>query len=55
MLTNLKALVVVLVLAVVAFHFARPLCLRYMTAESLDRRRNVWLALTIVGFVSPTF
>ena len=55
MLTNLKALVVVLVLAMAVFVIARPLCLRFMSSEAFVRRRNVWLALTVVGFTSPYF
>ena len=55
MLNNLKALVVVLALAWAVFRLARPLCLQYMSAEAFARRRNVWFALTIVAFVSPTF
>jgi O-antigen ligase len=55
MLTNLKALVVVLAIGWAVFALARPICLNFMTKEALVRRRNVWLALTIVGFVSPSF
>lgn len=55
MLNNLKASVVVVVLAWIAFRFARPLCLQYMSAQTFVRRRNVWFALTVVAFVSPTF
>lgn len=55
MLNNLKALVVVLTLAGIVFYLARPLCLRYMSVEAFTRRRNVWVALTIVGFASPVF
>jgi hypothetical protein len=55
MLNNLKALVVVLALAWAVFRLARPLCLKYMSAEAFARRRNVWFALTIVAFISPTF
>lgn len=55
MLNNLKALVVVLGLAWLAFRLARPLCLQYMPAPTFYRRRNVWFALTLVAFVSPTF
>ena len=55
MLNNLKALVVVLALAGVVFYLARPLSLRYMSVEAFTRRRNVWFALTIVGFASPAF
>lgn len=55
MLSSLKALVVVLVLAGAVFAVARPFCLRFMLAETFARRRNVWFALTIVAFASPTF
>ena len=55
MLNNLKALVVVLALAWLVFHFARPLCLQFVSAPTFSRRRNVWFALTLVAFVSPTF
>lgn len=55
MLTNLKALVVVLAVAWAVFVLARPMCLAFMSAEDFARRRNVWLALTIVAFVSPVF
>ncbi len=55
MLTNLKALVVILAIGWAAFAFARPVCLNFMTKEAFARRRNVWFALTIVAFVSPSF
>ena len=55
MLNNLKALIVILALAGAVFVLVRPLCLRFMSAEDFARRRNVWLALTIVAFLSPTF
>lgn len=55
MLQNAKALVVVLAAAWVVFHLARPLCLQYMREETFRRRRNVWLALTVLGFLSPSF
>lgn len=55
MLNNLKALLVVLVLALLVFHFAKSVCLRYMSAEDFIRRRNAWLALTVIAFVSPSF
>lgn len=55
MLQNAKALVVVLALALVVFHLARPLCIRYMREETFARRRNVWLGLTVLGFLSPSF
>ena len=55
MLNNLKALVVVLAIGWAAFAFCRPICLNFMTKEAFGRRRNVWFALTIVAFVSPSF
>ncbi|HSC63634.1 MAG TPA: O-antigen ligase family protein [Caldimonas sp.] len=55
MLNNLKALVVVLAIGWAVFVFLRPICLNFMTKEAFARRRNVWFALTIVGFVSPSF
>ena len=55
MLTNLKALVVILCLAWVAFRYARPLCLQCVSEATFKRRRNVWFALTIVAFLSPAF
>ncbi|HEX6708118.1 MAG TPA: hypothetical protein VF169_25510 [Albitalea sp.] len=55
MLQNLKALVVVMGIALAVFILARPLCLRFMTPEDYARRRNVWIALTITAFASPSF
>ncbi len=55
MLINLKALVVVLVVAWVVFAMAKPLWLRFTTPEDFARRRMVWFVLTIVAFTSPSF
>ena len=55
MFPNAKPLIVVFALALAAFYFAKPVCLRYMTEEAFKRRRNVWLALTVVAFLSPSF
>ena len=55
MITNLKALLVVLVMAMAVFYVAKPICLRFMTEADFLRRRNVWLALTITAFVTPSF
>ncbi len=55
MLMSLKALFVVLVLSTIVFVFAKPICLRFSSAEDFDRRRAVWYVLTIIGFVSPSF
>jgi hypothetical protein len=55
MIQTLKALVVVMVLALLIFRLARPVCLRFIDASDFDRRRNVWLALTAFAFLSPSF
>jgi hypothetical protein len=52
---NLKALLVVLVIALAVFFVIKPVCLRFMTLEAFCRRRNAWFGLTVVSFVSPTF
>src|SRR5262245_10431772 len=39
----------------VIFRFARPIAMRFTSAEDFSRRRNVWLALTAVAFLSPSF
>ena len=52
---NLKALVVVLGIAVIVFAVAKPFCLRFMAEADFSRRRNIWFALTITAFVSPSF
>jgi len=53
LLLNLKALIVVLSLSVVIFAIAKGTCVRFMSAEDFERRRNVWFVLTIAGFLSP--
>ena len=55
MLTNLKALIVVLAIAMAVFIIARPICLRFMAEDDFARRRNVWFALTLTAFASPSF
>jgi O-Antigen ligase len=55
MLSNLKALLVVVMLAALAFRLARPLALAYMSEAAFRRRRAIWFGLTIVAFVSPSF
>lgn len=52
---DIKALIVILVLAGVVFRLSRSICLDYMSSEDFVRRRNVWFALTTVAFMSPTF
>jgi hypothetical protein len=55
MINNLKALVVVLAIALVMFAIAKPFCLHFMAEKDFLRRRNVWFALTITAFVTPSF
>lgn len=53
---HLRALVVILVLAGVTFHFARPLaCAVAMQDEDFVRRRNLWFALTLTAFLAHNF
>lgn len=55
MINNLKALLVVLFLALPVFAIAKSLCLKFMAEDDFVRRRNVWLTLTITAFISPNF
>lgn len=55
MSTNLKALAVVLIFALVVFYLSRPLLLGFMTNQDFDRRRNIWLCLTVTAFCAPSF
>jgi hypothetical protein len=54
-LTNFKALLVVLVLAALVFHWAKPYCLRFMTQDDFIRRRQVWMLVSCFAFLSPNF
>jgi hypothetical protein len=54
-LQTLKELSVILAVGIVIFRFARPIAMHFTTAEDFSRRRNVWLALTAVAFLSPSF
>jgi O-Antigen ligase len=55
MLTNIKALIVVLAIAATVFHLAKPIALQFISGEDFSRRRLVWFVLTVVYFVSPNF
>lgn len=53
---HLRALVVILVLALAAFMIARvPLCQNVVRAEDFKRRRNLWFAVTLIAFLSHNF
>lgn len=55
MSVNARALIIVLAVSAVAFHYARPLALKYCAPEEFTRRRNIWFILTIAGFLLPGF
>jgi hypothetical protein len=55
MLASVKALIVVLTIAAVVFHLAKPIALRFMSAEDFSRRRRLWFVLTAFSFVCPNF
>jgi hypothetical protein len=55
MLTLYKALLVVLVFALLVFALARPAFLRFMSPADYAIRRNLWLALTVAAFLIPSF
>jgi O-Antigen ligase len=52
---TIKRLIVVLTIAALVFHLAKPIALRFMNAEDFARRRRVWFVLTAVSFISPSF
>jgi O-Antigen ligase len=51
----MKELVVILPIAAATFWLAKPFALKFCTPEEFRRRRNVWLALTTIAFLSPNF
>jgi hypothetical protein len=55
MTTNLKALIVILVVAWTVFAIARPFCAEFVASENFLRRRNIWFILTASGFLLPNF
>jgi len=50
---ELKVLIVVLGLSVIVFALAKPVALQFSAEADFKRRRNVWMALTVVAFLSP--
>lgn len=53
---HLRALIVILALAIVVFTFARvPACAMAITPKDFGRRRNLWLAITLTAFLSHDF
>lgn len=55
MTTNTRAMIAAITLAAVIFQLAKPIALQFSSAEDFSRRRNIWFALTIIGFLSPNF
>ncbi|MET0335146.1 MAG: hypothetical protein ABW190_12800, partial [Rhizobacter sp.] len=53
MVADLKALVVVLGLALIVFVLTKRIFLRFMTEEAFTFRRNLWIFLTAAGFLIP--
>lgn len=52
---KITTLILILVVAIAVFIAAKPICLRWMAEADFVRRRNVWLALTVTAFISPSF
>jgi O-antigen ligase len=52
---NLKALIVVLVLAGATFWLAKPIGLVFSSRADFTRRVSLWIGLTVVAFLSPSF
>lgn len=52
---HLRALIVILVLALITFAFARRPAVGLISPGDFARRRNLWLALTVIAFVSHSF
>lgn len=53
---HLKALVVVLILSTVVFVFAKaPACAMASTTGNFDRRRNLWIGITLSLFLAHNF
>lgn len=51
----IKELIVVLAIALVVFAAARPVVIRFLAPETFDRRRAVWIVLTVTAFLVPSF
>jgi len=51
----MKALIVVLVIGTIVFRIAKPIALQFSAEQDFLRRRNVWFALTVTAFLSPSF
>jgi hypothetical protein len=52
---NVKAMIVVLAIAATIFWLAKPIAILFSSERDFLRRRNVWFALTVTAFLSPSF
>ena len=52
---NIKEMIVVLALGTLTFALGKPTALHFMDEGDFKRRRNVWLLLSAVAFLSPSF
>jgi hypothetical protein len=52
---SVKELFWVLIIASAVFKLGKPIALIFTTEEDFLRRRNAWLVLTVVAFLSPSF
>ena len=50
---NLKELIVVLGISIIGFAWLKPIILQFTAEADYGRRRNLWLVLTCIGFLSP--
>ena len=55
MLVSLKAMIVVVAIALVVFRFAKPIALKFSSERDYIRRRNIWFVLTATALLSPSF
>jgi hypothetical protein len=55
MITTLKELFVVLLIACTVFALARPIVSIYIAPDDASRRRRVWFVVTIAAFLCPNF
>jgi len=54
-LLNVKAMIVVLVTALIMFALLKPMFLRFMDPEDFGRRRTLWFIHAGAAFLSPSF
>lgn len=55
MALRFTALIYVLLIATPVFLYLKPIVTRFSSEADYLRRRNVWFALTVTGFLSPSF